>query len=121
MQKLKSGIIISAVVVAVAGAAFAIAKEGLLAQLRTQRYTGQNLLRYWQSLQNLGIDTDIRRDVFNKVQDMTLDDITRYQQQNIKGRNYHTCVLGDESQLDMESLARWGRIVRLTTEEIFGY
>lgn len=102
-------------------AAFAIAKEGLLAQLRTQRYTGQNLLRYWQSLQDLGLDTDIRRDVFNKVQDMTLGDITRYQQQNIKGRNYHTCVLGDESQLDMESLARWGRIVRLTTEEIFGY
>ena len=52
---------------------------------------------------------------------MTLDDITRYQQQTLKGRNYHTCVLGDENQLDMEALAHWGRIVRLTTEEIFGY
>ena len=105
----------------VSEAAFKIAKEGLLAQLRTQRYTGQSLLRYWQSLQDNGLDTDIRRDVFEKVQHMTLDDITRYQQQTLKGRNYHTCVLGDENQLDMEALAHWGRIVRLTTEEIFGY
>ena len=105
----------------VSEAAFNIAKEGLLAQLRTQRFTGQRVLRYWESLQDVGLNTDIRRDLFNKVQDMTLADVTRYQQQNLKSRSYYTCVLGDESQLDMDALARWGRIVRLTTEEIFGY
>ena len=105
----------------VSEAAFNIAKEGLLAQLRTQRFTGLNVLRYWESLQDVGLNTDIRRDLFNKVQDMTLADVTRYQQQNLKSRSYYTCVLGDESQLDMDALARWGRIVRLTTEEIFGY
>ena len=44
-----------------------------------------------------------------------------HQQQNIKGRTYHTCVLGDPEQLDLENLAKWGRIERLTTEQIFGY
>ena len=105
----------------VSEAAFAIAKEGLLAQLRTQRYTGQNVLRYWQSLQDRGLDTDIRRDVFEKVQTMTLNDVVRYQQEAIKGRTYHTCVLGDPTQLDLEGLARKGRLVQLTPEEIFGY
>ena len=105
----------------VSEAAFAIAKEGLLAQLRTQRYTGYPVLRYWQTLQDMGLDTDIRRNVFEQVQKMTLDDVVAYQQSAIKGRSYHTCVLGDPEQLDLENLAKWGRIERLTTEQIFGY
>ena len=64
---------------------------------------------------------DIREKVFNEVQGMTLDDVVAYQQQNIKGRTYSTCVLGNEAELDMDSLANWGTIVRLTTEQIFGY
>ena len=105
----------------VSEAAFNIAKEGLLAGLRTERYTGQRVLGYWQRLQDLGLDSDIREKVFNEVQGMTLDDVVAYQQQNIKGRTYSTCVLGNEAELDMDSLANWGTIVRLTTEQIFGY
>ena len=101
--------------------AFAIAKESLLASLRTQRYTGQSVLSYWQRLQDLGLSEDIRRNVYEQVSAMTLDDVVAYQQQYIKGRTYKTCVLGNEAELDMESLTRWGRIERLTTEQIFGY
>jgi hypothetical protein len=79
------------------------------------------VLRNWQSLQDLGLDTDMRRDVYEKVQTMTLDDVVAYQQGTIKGRNYHICVLGDPAQLDLEGLARWGRIEQLTTEQIFGF
>ena len=102
-------------------AAFKIAKESLLASLRTERYTGQSVLRYWQSLQDRGLDKDIREKVYNEVQNMTLDDVVRYQQQYIKNRTYSTCVVGNEAELDMESLSKWGRIERLTTEQIFGY
>ncbi|MBR5963213.1 MAG: insulinase family protein [Bacteroidaceae bacterium] len=105
----------------VSEAAFTIAKEGLLANMRTMRVTGQAVLRNWQSLQDLGLDTDMRRDVYEKVQTMTLDDVVAYQQGTIKGRNYHICVLGDPAQLDLEGLARWGRIEQLTTEQIFGF
>ena len=52
---------------------------------------------------------------------MTLADVVAYQQANVKDRKYITCILGRESDLDMESLAKWGRIIRLTQEDIFGY
>ena len=102
-------------------AAFAIAKESLLASLRTERYTGHQVLRYWRYLQDLGLSEDIRKKVYDEVSKMTLDDIVAYQQKYIKGRTYSTCVLGNEAELDMENLAKWGRIERLTTEQIFGY
>lgn len=102
-------------------AAFDIAKECLLSSLRSERITGRGVLSYWQRLQDLGLSEDIRKNVFDKVSQMTLDDIVAYQQQYIKDRTYKTCVLGNESELDMESLAKWGRIEHLTTEQIFGY
>lgn len=102
-------------------AAFDIAKESLLASLRTERYTGRRVLDYWQRLQDLGFNEDIRKNVFEEVSKMTLDDVVAYQQKHIKDRTYSTCVLGNEAELDMERLAERGRIERLTTEQIFGY
>ena len=52
---------------------------------------------------------------------MTLDDVVAYQQNNVKNRKYITCILGRESDLDMKSLEKWGKIIRLTQEDIFGY
>lgn len=52
---------------------------------------------------------------------MTLDDVVAYQQTNVKDRKYITCILGREADLDMQSLQNWGKIIRLTQEDIFGY
>jgi hypothetical protein len=34
---------------------------------------------------------------------------------------YRYIILGDEKELDMKALEKFGPIKRLTTEEIFGY
>jgi len=52
---------------------------------------------------------------------MTLADVVAYQQANVKDRKYITCILGREADLDMKSLEKWGKIIRLTPEDIFGY
>jgi hypothetical protein len=69
----------------------------------------------------LGLTEDTRRQLFEAVQDMTLDDVVAYQQANVKDRKYITCILGREADLDMKSLEKWGKIIRLTQEDIFGY
>lgn len=52
---------------------------------------------------------------------MTLDDVVKFQQNHLKNRKYHYAVLGNEAELDMESLGKKGGIQRLTLEQIFGY
>ena len=101
--------------------AFDIAKESLISRLRTERITRYGILNYYLDQEELGLSEDTRKQLFEAVQQMTLEDVVAYQQANVKNRKYITCILGRESDLDMKSLEKWGKIVRLTPKDIFGY
>lgn len=100
---------------------FNLAKEAIIANIRTQRIIKGDVLWNYISAQDLGLTVDRRRAVFEKVPNMTLQDVVKFQQEWIKGRTYTYCVLGNEKELDMATLATYGPITRLTTEQIFGH
>ena len=101
--------------------AFDIAKESLLTNIRTQRTIKSDILWAYLEAQKLGLDYDINRDIYNSVLNYTIQDVIDFQQQTVKGRNYTICILGDPDNLDLKSLAKYGKVTKLTTEEIFGY
>ena len=101
--------------------AFDIAKEGVVSNLRTQRTIKSSVLWYYLGVRKLGLDYDPNSTAFEKIQALTLDDVVKFQQENIKGRTYTIGILGRESDFDLESLSKFGTIERATTEEIFGY
>lgn len=101
--------------------AFNLAKESLLTRLRTDRVIKSNVLWNYIGAQDLGLNEDIRQALFNDLQNLTLEDVKNFQEKWIKGRTYVYCVLGDEKELDMNTLSKYGPVTRLTTEEIFGY
>lgn len=101
--------------------AFDLAKEGLEARLRTDRIIKDGIAWAYVNAQDLGDDHDTRRDTFEALPSMTLEDIVKFQQQNVKGRTYYYCILGDVEDLDMDALKKLGKVVVLTQEDIFGY
>ncbi|MBQ0077428.1 MAG: insulinase family protein [Bacteroidales bacterium] len=101
--------------------AFDIARESLVSNLRTQRTVKASVLSAYINAQRRGLDHDISRDVYEKVQGMTLDDVVAFQQENVKDRRYTICILGRESDFDLEGLSQFGAIKKVSTEEIFGY
>jgi predicted Zn-dependent peptidase len=105
----------------VSQSAFDLAKQGLLSQLRSNRTTGMGVIEAYLSAQRLGINYDINKLVFDKVQSMTFNDLLNFQKKYVRGLNYHTAILGNEKELDMNYIAKYGSIVRLTTKDIFGY
>jgi len=102
-------------------AAFKLAKDGLIARLRTERIIKDEVLWSFIAAQDLGMKEDSRIKLYNDVQTMTLKDIVNFQNKWIKNRTYTYCILGDEKELDLEKLKEVGPIIRLTTEDIFGY
>jgi predicted Zn-dependent peptidase len=101
--------------------AFELAKEFILTRIRTQRIIKSNIIRDYINAQDLGINVDRRKNIFEKVQKMTLEDVKNFQQQWIKDRPYFYCILGDKNDLDLKKLASFGPITYLTKEQIFGY
>jgi predicted Zn-dependent peptidase len=101
--------------------AFDIAKESLITKIRTERILRENILWRYLDDSEFGFTTDARKNVFDNVQDMTLEDVKTFQTQYVKDRPYTYCILGDSKDLDLKSLEKIGKIKKLKTEEIFGY
>lgn len=102
-------------------AAFNITKEAVLSYLRTDRTTGIDVLGSYIALRRLGLSEDRDRQIFEKVQAMTLDDVKATQQQWVKDRNYTYGILGDIQNLDLNFLKTLGPIKTVSQEELFGY
>lgn len=102
-------------------AAFNLAKESLLARLRTDRIVGGAIFNSYLEAQDLGLDIDMRKVLFEEVQKLTLADVKAFQEKWVKDRTYTYCILGNEKDIDMSQLSSYGPVQRVTTEEIFGY
>lgn len=101
--------------------AYNSAKESILQEMRTQRVTKGDILFNYLAAQDLNNTYDIRKDIFEKVQGYTYDDIKKFQEQNIKGKPITVLVLGKKANLDMKVLENYGTVKVLSLSEIFGY
>ena len=101
--------------------AFNIAKEALTKRLASQRTTKFGLINAWLNAQMKGIDYDINERIYNAIPNITLEDIAKFEKEQMANKAYRYVILGNEKELDMDALQQLGTIHRLTTEEIFGY
>ena len=101
--------------------AFLLAKDGMIARLRTERITKMDVIWSYINALDLGETTDSRAKLYNDLQDMTLQDVVDFQQKWIKGRTYNYGILGNKAELDMQTLQKIAPVVELKQEDIFGY
>jgi predicted Zn-dependent peptidase len=101
--------------------AFEIAKSAIDARLRTARTIKSDIAWSWIRNQDLGVDHDLNADLFAKLPGFTLNDVVAYQQSEVKGRTYTYAILANTADIDLDGLNKFGRVVILKLEDIFGY
>jgi hypothetical protein len=87
--------------------------------IAAQRTTRISILSSYLMAQYLGIDYDVNKLIYEKVSNLTLNDILKFEQDNIKGKPLRYMILGNEEELDMQSLQKMGQVRRLTLDDIF--
>ncbi|GAC1377416.1 MAG: insulinase family protein [Hymenobacter sp.] len=105
----------------VAAANLEIAKNALRNSISTERITKGNVLLSYERARRLGLDYDLRRDVYASTQKMTFDELKKFQTAKIKGQNQVILVIGSKDRLNFKELAKYGAVQQLTLKEIFGY
>ena len=100
--------------------AFTIAKQSIDNRLRTSRIIKDGIAWDYIEAQELGNNHDIRKDLFDILPALTLDDIARFQQENLAGEPMIIGILGNIQELDMEELSKIGRVVILSQEQLLG-
>lgn len=102
-------------------AAFELAKQATMKRIASQRITKTGIIYSYLSAKQRGIDYDIRRKVYATLPSLTLEDIVKFEHDNMAKKPWRYLILGDEKNLDIKSLEKIAPIKRVSTDEIFGY
>lgn len=102
-------------------AQFENAKNAALKQIASGRINRTNIFFNQLNLKKLGIDYDIRKDIYAEIQKLTLADVTSFYNAEMKPLKYNTAIIGKKENLDMTALSKMGTLQEVSLEEIFGY
>jgi len=101
--------------------AFEIAKESILNKIESERITKSSVLFDYEDAKRLNLDHDIRKDIYETVKNMTMEDLKAFHSRYIKDKEYVTVMIGNRDRIDFDDLKQYGEIKELSLEEIFGY
>ena len=102
-------------------AQFEDAKVASMKKIETSRTKRSSL--FWEYLddKNMNRDYDINKDIYSALNEMTMDELKVFFNQNVKGVDYAFTVIGNKKLVDIDMLKKLGEYKELTLEDIFGY
>ena len=100
---------------------FAVARAGIRNRIETERINRTGILFSVLAAEKMGLDHDIRRDIYGQLDKLTIEDLRRFHESHYKGRPYAFAVIGSPEKVTTAELKKYGEVRQLTLEEIFGY
>ncbi len=104
-----------------AEANFKLAKDALLAGSRTARTTKFGIINSYLQCEKMGWKEPLRKQNYNAYLKMKMNDLTDFQQKYIKGQKKLYLILGKESEMNFDALSKYGKVKKLTLDQVFGY
>lgn len=100
---------------------FRNAKNTALKQLASARITRTNVFFNHLKLKRLGIDYDLRKDMYDEIQNLSLEKLTQFYNSKVKPLRFNVALLGKRENLDMKAVQKMGDLEELSLEEVFGF
>jgi len=100
---------------------FESARESVMKNIETNRITKTDIFWDYLKAEKMGIDHDIRQDIYKLAGQATLDDLQAFFDKHIKGKKYVYCVIGNRDLVDMDYLKSLGDFEEVDLETLFNY
>ena len=97
-----------------------LARAKLLKNLSASKSYG-NLVGVWFQSEKTGIKHDRKPEIFRALQKLTPEQIAAFAAEELASRRYELFIVGPVDKLDRRKLEKYGRIIQVTREQIFGY
>jgi len=97
------------------------AKEGVLQGIASDRITKMEILRAYHGSMKMGINYDLRKEMYEKISTMSIKDIEAFHLNYIKGKKYRIACIGDKEKIDFKTLEKFGPVTELDLKQVFGY
>ena len=98
-----------------------LAKNQVKKDIQTERITQDAIIYNYLNAKNLGLTDDIRKQIYAKVDAVTMADIKNFHQTHFSGKPYTYAIVASEKRISQDDMKKLGEVKKLTLEEIFGY
>ena len=96
-----------------------VVKQSLINQLGNDYPTFRKIPLRIASLLNEGYTSDPNAALLANLDGMEMSDITRFYEENVKGRPVVYVIAGNSRKMDMNRLSDFGRLVKVKKEELY--
>lgn len=100
---------------------FNAAKEALRSQFETERVNKEDIIFRIENARKLGLNHDVRKDIYDALDKMTLAEVQQFFDAHYKGQTFNYCIIASKEKVNAADLAKYGKVIELTLEDIFGY
>jgi predicted Zn-dependent peptidase len=98
-----------------------VGKKSIKQGIETRRISKQGILFNYDNALRLGLNYDTRKDIYEQVDKMTLNDIKKFHANHMAGKKWNCTVIGSKNKISMEVLKKYGKVTELSLKDIFGY
>ncbi|WP_312077328.1 insulinase family protein [Chryseobacterium sp.] len=100
---------------------FENARNAALKQIASTRITRTNIFFNTLKLKKLGVNYDIRKDIYSQIQALDFNEMKDFYNSNIKTLHFNTALLGKRENVDHEAVQKMGAFKELDLKDIFGH
>lgn len=97
------------------------AKASIKNSIETERINDESIIFNYVSNQKLGVHHDLRKDVYEQIDNLNFDSINNFYKNNYTGKPYFYSIVASKDKVKMEDLSKYGKLVEVSISDIFGY
>lgn len=101
---------------------FSLAKQSLANQIETQRLDRSQYIAAYDNVIEKGFSTTVPNMAnYAKLSALGMTDIVNFHKERVSGKPYALIVVADRNRVSKTDLSKYGKVVELTIDELFGY
>jgi len=98
-----------------------VSKGAIKNGIESERITKTSILFNYQAALRRGLEHDIRREVYENIDGVGLQDIKNFHAQKMKDKSWNIRMVGSKEKINWNDLTKKGEVKELGIKEIFGY
>ncbi|MHA6698179.1 M16 family metallopeptidase [Chryseobacterium sp. A301] len=100
---------------------FESSKSQALKRIASGRIRRSAIFSNHHRLKKLGVDYDIREEMYKQIESLTFEQLASFYQDRINGLKYNMALIGNRKELDFSELETLGTVVELDLDELFNF
>jgi predicted Zn-dependent peptidase len=100
---------------------FADTRDSILSHYRTGKLGFREITGSVRSWERLEVPIDPRKARFEKIQQLGLDDVLRFDKEHLQNRPKLISIVGDKNKIDLEKIKKAGAVTELELKDIFAF